>query len=81
MNNRTLLSKAAVDTATLGTGGKMNPEQSKKFITFMKDYSPLLGSFSPSFVSGSASLITAASAFCAAFKASRFLLDNFFPAF
>lgn len=42
MNNRTLLSKAAVDTNTLGTGGKMNAEQSKQFITFMKDYSPFL---------------------------------------
>lgn len=42
MNNRTLLSKAAVDTATLGTGGKMNPEQSTQFITFMKDYSAFL---------------------------------------
>ncbi len=44
MNNRTLLSKAAIDTATLGTGGKMNPEQSKQFITFMKDYSTFLRS-------------------------------------
>lgn len=44
MNNRTLLSKAAVDTATLGTGGKLNPEQSKQFITFMRDYSTFLRS-------------------------------------
>ena len=44
MNNRSLLSKAAVDTATLGTGGRMNPEQSKKFITFMRDYSSFLRS-------------------------------------
>lgn len=44
MNNRTLLSKAAVDTSVLGTGGKMNPEQSKQFITFMKDYSTFLRS-------------------------------------
>ncbi|WHH59161.1 P2 family phage major capsid protein [Petroclostridium sp. X23] len=40
--NRTLLAKAAIDTATLGTGGKMNPEQAQKFITFMKDYSRIL---------------------------------------
>lgn len=42
MDNRTLISKAAVDTATLGTGGKMSPEQAKQFITFMKDYSGFL---------------------------------------
>lgn len=42
MNNRTLMSKAAIDTAVLGNGGKMNPEQSRRFITFMKDYSPFL---------------------------------------
>jgi len=42
MNNRTLLSKAAVDTSVLGNGGRMNPEQSKQFITFMKDYSSFL---------------------------------------
>ena len=42
MNNRTLMSKAAIDTAVLGNGGKMNPEQSRQFITFMKDYSPFL---------------------------------------
>lgn len=44
MTNRTLLSKAAVDTSVLGAGGKMNPEQSKQFITFMKDYSVFLNS-------------------------------------
>lgn len=44
MNNRTLLSKEAVDTSVLGNGGKMNPEQSKQFITFMKDYSTFLRS-------------------------------------
>ncbi|WP_313341285.1 hypothetical protein [Lacrimispora sp.] len=44
MNNRTLLSKAAVDTSTLGTGGRMNAEQSTQFITFMKDYSTFLRS-------------------------------------
>ena len=44
MNNRTLLSKAAIDTSTLGNGGKMNPEQQKRFITFMKDYSSFLRS-------------------------------------
>lgn len=42
MDNRTLISKAAVDTATLGAGGKMSPEQAKQFITFMKDYSAFL---------------------------------------
>ena len=42
MDNRTLISKAAVDTATLGTGGKMSPEQAKQFITFMKDHSSFL---------------------------------------
>lgn len=42
MNNRTLMSKAAIDTAVLGKGGKMNPEQSRQFITFMRDYSPFL---------------------------------------
>lgn len=40
--NRTLLAKSAVDTSTLGTGGRMNPEQASKFITFMKDYSRIL---------------------------------------
>lgn len=42
IGNRTLLSKAAIDTTTLGNGGKMNAEQSKKFITFMRDYSAFL---------------------------------------
>lgn len=42
MDNRTLISKAAVDTAALGAGGKMSPEQAKQFITFMKDYSGFL---------------------------------------
>lgn len=42
MANRSLLAKAAIDTATLGTGGKMNPEQAQKFITFMRDYSRIL---------------------------------------
>ena len=42
MDNRTLISKAAVDTSVLGTGGKMSPEQAKQFITFMKDYSGFL---------------------------------------
>lgn len=42
MNNRTLLSKAAVDTSVLANGGKMNAEQSTQFITFMKDYSSFL---------------------------------------
>ena len=42
MNNRTLLGKAAIDTETLTNGGKMNPEQSAQFITFMKDFSSFL---------------------------------------
>lgn len=42
MNNRTLLSKAAIDTATLQNGGKMNPEQADKFITYMQDFSTFL---------------------------------------
>ena len=42
MNNRSLLSKAAIDTSALGTGGKMNAEQANKFITYMKDYSQFL---------------------------------------
>ena len=41
-DNRTLISKAAIDTSTLGTGGAMNPEQQKQFMTFMKDYSVFL---------------------------------------
>ena len=44
MNNRTIMSKAAIDTSVLSNGGKMNPEQSRQFITFMKDYSPFLRS-------------------------------------
>lgn len=44
MDNRTLISKAAIDTSALGTGGKMNPEQAAQFITFMKDYSAFLRS-------------------------------------
>ena len=36
MNNRSIIAKAAADTASLGTGGKMNAEQSKQFITFMR---------------------------------------------
>jgi len=42
MDNRTLISKAAIDTSTLGNGGRMNPEQQNQFITFMKDYSGFL---------------------------------------
>lgn len=42
MNNRTILSKSAVDTSALGNGGKLNPEQADQFITFMKDYSSFL---------------------------------------
>lgn len=40
--NRTIVSKAAVDTTALGTGGKMSAEQSSQFITFMKEYSSFL---------------------------------------
>lgn len=42
MDNRTLISKAAIDTSALGSGGKMSPEQAAQFITFMKDYSGFL---------------------------------------
>lgn len=42
MNNRSLLSKAAIDTTTLQNGGKMNPEQADKFITYMQDFSTFL---------------------------------------
>lgn len=42
MNNRTIIAKAAADTASLGTGGKMSPEQAKQFMTFMQDYSSIL---------------------------------------
>ncbi|MCM1228031.1 MAG: hypothetical protein NC320_11530 [Clostridium sp.] len=41
-SNRSIISKSAVDTASLGTGGKMNAEQSDKFMTFMQDYSSFL---------------------------------------
>lgn len=42
MNNNELISKAAVDTSVLVNGGKMNAEQQKEFITFMRDYSVFL---------------------------------------
>lgn len=42
MDNRVLLAKAAIDTATLGTGGKMNPQQAEEFMTYMQDYSAFL---------------------------------------
>lgn len=41
-SNRSIISKAAADTTALGTGGKLNAEQSNQFITFMQDYSPFL---------------------------------------
>ena len=41
-SNRSIISKAAADTAALGTGGKLNAEQANQFITFMQDYSPFL---------------------------------------
>ncbi len=42
MSNRSIISKAAADTGSLGTGGKMNAEQANQFITFMQDYSSIL---------------------------------------
>ena len=44
IENRTLVSKAAIDTSKLGTGGAMNPEQQTQFMNFMKDYSVFLRS-------------------------------------
>ena len=41
-NNRSIISKAAADTDSLGTGGKMNAEQANQFMTFMQDYSSIL---------------------------------------
>lgn len=41
-SNRSIISKAAVDTTVLGTGGKMNAEQATQFMTYMQDYSPFL---------------------------------------
>ena len=42
IDNRTLISKAAIDTSTLGAGGAMNPEQQTQFMAFMKDFSVFL---------------------------------------
>ncbi len=42
MSNRSIISKAAADTGSLGTGGKMNAEQANQFIIFMQDYSSIL---------------------------------------
>ena len=41
-SNRTIISKAAVDTSALGNGGKMSAEQADKFLTYMQDYSSFL---------------------------------------
>jgi len=39
LDNRTLVSKASIDSSALGSGGAMNTEQQRQFMTFMKDYS------------------------------------------
>ncbi len=41
-SNRSIIAKAAVDTSALTNGGKMNPEQANRFMTFMQDYSSIL---------------------------------------
>ncbi|MBE6845041.1 MAG: hypothetical protein E7508_04910 [Ruminococcus sp.] len=41
-NNRTIISKAAIDTSALGNGGKMSAQQADKFLTYMQDYSSIL---------------------------------------
>lgn len=41
-SNRSIIAKSAVDTSVLGTGGRMNPEQSRQFMTFMQDHSSIL---------------------------------------
>lgn len=43
-NTKTLIARAAINTALLGNGGKMNPEQAEKFISYMVDNSPFLKS-------------------------------------
>ena len=42
ISNRTLISKSAITSADLATGGKLNPEQANKFIDYMVDQSAFL---------------------------------------
>lgn len=42
LSNRSIISKAAADTSSLGSGGKMKAEQAEQFISFMKDQSSIL---------------------------------------
>jgi hypothetical protein len=42
ISNRTLIAKAAITTAALDTGGRLNPEQANKFIDYMVDQSAFL---------------------------------------
>lgn len=42
ISNRTLIAKAAITTAALNTGGRLNPEQANKFIDYMVDQSAFL---------------------------------------
>ena len=39
---RSIIAKAAIDTTTIATYGKLNPEQADKFIDYMVDNSPFL---------------------------------------
>lgn len=41
-SNRAIIAKAAIDTSTIATYGKLNPEQSDKFIDYMVDNSPFM---------------------------------------
>jgi len=41
-SNRAIIAKAAIDTSTIATYGKLNPEQADKFIDYMVDNSPFL---------------------------------------
>lgn len=42
ISNRALIAKAAITSADLATGGKLNPEQANKFIDYMVDQSAFL---------------------------------------
>ena len=42
ISNRVLIAKAAITSADLATGGKLNPEQANKFIDYMVDQSAFL---------------------------------------
>ncbi|WP_422444363.1 hypothetical protein [Thermoanaerobacterium sp. DL9XJH110] len=42
ISNRTLIAKAAITSADLATGGKLNPEQADKFIDYIVDQSAFL---------------------------------------